>query len=1523
MSVFCLRWTSAAGRRWWVLALAGGLIVLAPGGAAHANVIADSSADWSATGTQGEKGWSSGYYNLSLDPNGTYAAADFIAFPPAAWTGLQWDLFAGAAGPWTELGQESTHPNGTNSTPGEEHWTIRRWISTQSVSQAKITWEMRKTNAGCGNGVTGYLFVNGAQVDAAVIAGSDSAGVVRTITRNISPGDRIDLALGPAGTDAGRQDGCDGSANRLTIDDGIADQDQDGVLDGSDNCPFRANANQADGDSDGVGDACDNCPSVSNANQRDRDRDGVGDACDDPVNTAVFQVRINEIHYNPREGAALEFIEIFNPTGTPIDIGGWALTKGVRHEFAPGRILGAGGYAVVCKYPETLAGYFGLAVASLEGWIDSSLDNGGEEIVLADASGAVIDEVDYDDQVPWDTDADGGGPSLQRLCTSADSNQPTNWAADVGKAPTPLAPNQRTQCPPPALPSPGIAINEIDYHPLDDRDDELEYIELTNTTDGAIDLFGYCFTQGVDHCFSASEVLAPGAFLVVCRNEAAVRAGYGITNTAGDFLGQLSNDGERITLIDASGGLVDSVRYGDSGDWPIAADGLGYSLEKVVADAVSDDPASWTDSGSLAPPVESGWQTVAVTGNWTSDVLYFYITDAGEFLIDDVSVVNVAAPGTNYIANGAFDAGITSWEPRGNHSTSRWSKAPGGTIFPEAALHVISTDIGTGSANSVRAVAVTPLDQNQGITYRVTFSYKHLGGSSGLVARFSNASATTGIIFNLSAAPSGSVSPGTSNFAERDVLPPFLSNVSHIPQEPFSTEAVTITARVRGNVTQVKLTANLRSGPQPFVLLDDGFSGDGLAGDGVFGADLPPQPHDTAVTFSIEAVSPDGTRISPSKTDTMPVHGYYVNDDQPVSKLPVYTLLLPTANPRGFVSSLDCQNYVGCSFAFAGDLYTRVGIRARGQSVCGSYKRFLKLKFPKGHELGGVRRFNLQSLWTDKSLIREHMAWELFDEMANPYCFHDFVRLHANGAYFGLYAAMEHPDAQFLQRNGLYAEGNLYKATASREEVGGVYEKKTNENDDYSDITAFLSAMHATPASGLVAFFQGKVDEDVMIDYQASQVLINNSDYPHKNHYLYHDTSKDRWMPTGWDLDLSYGKIWDGTYGGVLNDKMHNPGITPWYTTNVRGGGTGNYLLDKFFSQAGTWYRRAYLVRLWDALQEKYTTAAFEEKILALRDLLYEEQLDDIAAWGRSSPTANDPTAPAEFDPNLDRVRQHISIRRSYLINYLRTTESFSGHDRVKITEVMYSPLGGDPGEFLELWNSSGQAISVSGWTIEGLGSTEPDGTHLKFQFPAATTLATDEVIIVAKDPAAFTASHGSVARVFGPYPGNLDNAGEALRVKDAGPGYPATVDYLEYDNDTPWPLHADGFGHSLELFDVEADLDNDVAVSWRSSLSPGGSPGYIHKLGAAPRFRRGNCNSDQVVDISDALTILFYLFAGGGPPPCLDGCDVNGNLTVAIDDAIALLNYLFAPGGFNIPSPTPSECVPAGEGSCARSNCP
>jgi len=74
---------------------------------------------------------------------------------------------------------------------------------------------------------------------------------------------------------------------------GKRDQDDDGVLDNDDNCPYSPNPDQTDTDGDGRGDICaddldndsiadsvDVCPNIPDPDQADEDHDGLGDACD-------------------------------------------------------------------------------------------------------------------------------------------------------------------------------------------------------------------------------------------------------------------------------------------------------------------------------------------------------------------------------------------------------------------------------------------------------------------------------------------------------------------------------------------------------------------------------------------------------------------------------------------------------------------------------------------------------------------------------------------------------------------------------------------------------------------------------------------------------------------------------------------------------------------------------------------------------------------------------------------------------------------------------------------------------------------------------------------------------------------------------------------------------------------------------------------------------------------------------------------------------------------------------------------
>jgi CotH kinase protein/Lamin Tail Domain len=139
-----------------------------------------------------------------------------------------------------------------------------------------------------------------------------------------------------------------------------------------------------------------------------------------------------------------------------------------------------------------------------------------------------------------------------------------------------------------------VVINEVFYHAPNDIED-LEYIELHNSGVEAVDLSGWAFTKGIQFKFPAGARIEAKGFLVLCRNRERFREFYEAP-VAGVFNQPLSNKKERIQLSDASGKAVDTVKYKDSPPWPMGADGLSGSLERISPDASGDDASNWASS---------------------------------------------------------------------------------------------------------------------------------------------------------------------------------------------------------------------------------------------------------------------------------------------------------------------------------------------------------------------------------------------------------------------------------------------------------------------------------------------------------------------------------------------------------------------------------------------------------------------------------------------------------------------------------------------------------------------------------------------------------------------------------------------------------------------------------------------------------------------------------------------------------------------------------------------------------------
>jgi hypothetical protein len=85
-------------------------------------------------------------------------------------------------------------------------------------------------------------------------------------------------------------------------------------------------------------------------------------------------------------------------------------------------------------------------------------------------------------------------------------------------------------------------------------------------------------------------------------------------------------------------------------------------------------------------------------------------------------------------------------------------------------------------------------------------------------------------------------------------------------------------------------------------------------------------------------------------------------------------------------------------------------------------------------------------------------------------------------------------------------------------------------------------------------------------------------------------------------------------------------------------------------------------------------------------------------------------------------------------------------------------------------------------------------------------------------------------------------------------------------------------------------------------------SPFLFAVSGPSIAFRRGDVNSDGVVDISDPITVLSSLFQDPDRRiPCLEAADANGDRELDISDGLYLLSFLFL--GTAPPPPPFEEC--------------
>jgi hypothetical protein len=162
------------------------------------------------------------------------------------------------------------------------------------------------------------------------------------------------------------------------------------------------------------------------------------------INYPERSLVINEIMYQPFSGQA-EYVELYNRSQLAVDLRDWKIsdmrtTSGVANEFTISRLsyVAQPGSHVVVSSDSSVLQYFSLVPDSAGGFhlfilnrSNLSLNNDGDDVVLTDLTGSIIDSVRYASSWHNAQVADVSGRALERINPELPSTDRRNWSTSA------------------------------------------------------------------------------------------------------------------------------------------------------------------------------------------------------------------------------------------------------------------------------------------------------------------------------------------------------------------------------------------------------------------------------------------------------------------------------------------------------------------------------------------------------------------------------------------------------------------------------------------------------------------------------------------------------------------------------------------------------------------------------------------------------------------------------------------------------------------------------------------------------------------------------------------------------------------------------------------------------------------------------------------------------------------------------------------------------------------------------------
>ncbi len=329
------------------------------------------------------------------------------------------------------------------------------------------------------------------------------------------------------------------------------------------------------------------------------------------------------------------------------------------------------------------------------------------------------------------------------------------------------------------------------------------------------------------------------------------------------------------------------------------------------------------------------------------------------------------------------------------------------------------------------------------------------------------------------------------------------------------------------------------------------------------------------------------------------------------------------------------NQYYAANISFDGEVVEQVGVRSRGKGSRDEAKPGLRLdfnRFGKGRDFHGMKSAILDNEVQDTSLLREALAYDVFQAMGILTPQIAYARVTVNGEYWGIYAQTEDVRKSFLLERFGEDTGNLFSYEWSGaydlswrgedhdQYVPIPFEPKTNEDSlDPTELVDFIRTLNEAPDATFVNEISNYLDLEKFLTYLAVENAIAESDgflgdQGMNNYYLYQRDGSSRFEIIPWDKDSAFQapewRLFRGVEANRLATRLLNvEGLRGIYVNAVRRA-VKDFVNPRFLAPRLEANYRLIREAVLQDTRKPYSNGEFEQAVVGLRGVIANREQD-------------------------------------------------------------------------------------------------------------------------------------------------------------------------------------------------------------------------------------------------------------------------------------------------------------------------